>query len=106
MDWKLLIEVAGLLAGLVSFSFVCLRKIDSRFDSMDKSQAENYHNIDKRMHGIEMVVSPYQKDIRELKENQQSNILKLQAVEHCQSTLKNDIDRIQRQLDTLQARKP
>lgn len=105
MDWKLISEFAGLGITLIAFLIVFLRKMDSRFDSMDKSQSANYHNIDKRMHGIEMIVSPYQQEIKELKENQQANMLKISKVESCNATLQNGLERVERQVEALQARK-
>lgn len=74
MDWKLVLEWAGIIVGLIGVLIVFIRRMDQRFSEnhvelakIRQENTNNYHLIDKRIHGVEVATLPYQRDIDELK---------------------------------------
>ena len=62
----------------------------------------NYHMIDKKIHGVEIMVGPYAQDIHELKETQTGNKVTLTELRSKVSQIENDQERLQRQLEAIQ----
>jgi len=66
---------------------------------------DNYHNIDKRIHGVELIVGPYAKDIATLKENQTQNMVKISEIRSAMENIKTDQERVQREIEQIRTRR-
>lgn len=70
-------------------------------EQLRKSLSDNMHSIDKRMHGIEIIVGPYASQMKNLEDRQAENMAKIANIE----ARLGDLDRLGRELEAIRNRR-
>lgn len=119
MDWKLAVELIlffiTLSGTIIGALFVFVRRMDSRFAESADSQAKNFeavksenrnsfHQLDKKIHGVEIVVGPYARDIIALKEQQNGNVLEISKLRNQVNNSIEACKRLERQVESIHQR--
>ena len=103
MDIKTILELAGFLLVLFGGFWKLNANIQKQFAAQIKAQVESYHIIDKQLDAISITVSPYAKDISDLKAQQNVNSMDKIQLQAELKAQKDTSDRQQKQIDAIQS---
>jgi len=115
VDWRLILELSGAVVAIVGVLIIFLRRLDAQFSEVQKKQLEMFermraeterafHSIDKKIHGVEIVVAPYAQDIAQLKKVHGEASMRLTEVASEAESLRRDLGKLERQVEVLQNR--
>ena len=97
--------IVSILGSAATATWVVASKLTKNFATLDHAMQKGYSDVDKRIYGLEKMVSPYAQDINDLEVQSRAFVKDMAELTAKYNSQQGDIDRHERELAALRDRK-